>query len=783
MNKRIQICMNVIVVMLLFGLWSHAKPVFATQLDAYQDNPENAYIDIGDQVDDYQKASTYGRLLRSSVIPAKYDARDEGYVTSVKNQLPYGTCWAFSAMGAAESYMLKKGVTNPDYSELQLIYFTYHHVDDALKNLKGDATTSQGYLTYGSTNTSTVFALASWIGVGNDSVAPYSTVTANANATLSTSLAYQDVLHLKNASIVSMKNTEDVKQLILNHGSVVSAIRMYTNTYYNTATDALYQNVSKTADHSILIIGWDDTYSKDNFATGHQPSTDGAWLIKNSWGTEKPYIWVSYEDLCLLNQNAYGYAFVEANDYDYNYQYDGSVSTHSETMVNGSTIANKYQVTASAKEKIGAVSFALRSDNVAYSIQLYKNSGAANPFSGTPLLTTPVTGTTTYAGYYTVDFNQEVILEKGDTFTVAITLTDTDDDSVVYYADANGSNSGVVEYVSYTEPGQSFLCENGVTQDLYNKYPGEGICARIKAFSTVVEPLSQESSGTEGSTTEAADTTPISISKATVSTISNKSYTGKAIKPTPTVRYNGKKLTKGKDYKLSYSNNKKRGKATVTITGIGKYKGTKKVTFQIVAKVKYKTVYKGVNYSAVYDYNYYVDKYPSLWKKYGTNDTKVLAYFVKTGMAKGHQAKASFNVKSYAYRYYDLRKLYKNDLKKYYMHYIKKGKKQGRKATGTKTMQGGPTKYNGVNYSPVFRVGYYANKYPDLRKIYGLDDDAYLEHFVEFGMAEGRQARAIFCVQNYRKRYEDLRKFFGKDWKAYYLHYLEFGRKEGRNGK
>ncbi len=739
---------------------------------------ETGYIDIGDQVDDYEKATTNEKLLRSSVIPTKYDARDMGYVSPVKNQLPYGTCWAFSVMGAAESYMLKKGTVNPDYSEFQLLYFTYHHVDDALKNLKGDATKSQGYLTYGSTNTSTIFALSSWIGIGNESIAPYSTVKADSNATLANSLAYRDILHLRDASIVSMKNRNDVKQLILKHGSVVSAVRMYTNSYYNTATNALYQDISKTADHSILIVGWDDTYSKSNFSALHRPSSDGAWLIKNSWGTDKPYIWVSYEDICIQNQNAYAYSFEGADNYDYNYQYDGSVSTHSKTMANGSTIANKYQVTASAKEKIGAVSFALRSDNVKYSIQLYKNSTGTNPFSGKPLLKTPVTGMTTYAGYYTIDLNQEVLLEKGDTFTVAITLTDTDDASVVYYADANGSNSGVVEYISYTEAGQSFLCENGVTQDLYKKYPGEGVCARIKAFSTVVEALPNQEP-----TTESTETTRINIKKATVSAISKKSYTGSAIKPSPTVRYKGAKLKKGRDYKLSYSNNKKRGTATVTITGIGKYKGTKKVTFEIVAKVKYKTTYKGVNYSAVYDYNYYVDKYPSLWRKYGTKDSKVLAYFVNNGMKKGHQAKATFNVTSYAYKYYDLRRQYKNDLKKYYMHYIKKGKKQGRKAIGTKTMQGGPVKYNGVNYSPVFCVGYYADKYKDLRKTFGLDDKAYLEHFVKQGMMEGRQAKKTFNVKKYKKRYKDLRQSFGDNWKSYYLHYMEFGRKEGRNGK
>jgi len=76
----------------------------------------------------------------------------------------------------------------------------------------------------------------------------------------------------------------------------------------------------------------------------------------------------------------------------------------------------------------------------------------------------------------------------------------------------------------------------------------------------------------------------ISIKKAKVTAIADKTYTGKAIKPSPVVRYNGKKLTKGTDYTVSYANNKNIGKATVTIKGKGKYKDSVKVTFKINPK-------------------------------------------------------------------------------------------------------------------------------------------------------------------------------------------------------
>ena len=77
------------------------------------------------------------------------------------------------------------------------------------------------------------------------------------------------------------------------------------------------------------------------------------------------------------------------------------------------------------------------------------------------------------------------------------------------------------------------------------------------------------------------------ISEAKFTAIKDQSYTGKAIKPTVTVKDGDKKLVKGTDYTVSYKNNTKVGTATVTISGKGDYTGTKTLTFKIVPqKVK-----------------------------------------------------------------------------------------------------------------------------------------------------------------------------------------------------
>lgn len=195
------------------------------------------------------------------------------------------------------------------------------------------------------------------------------------------------------------------------------------------------------------------------------------------------------------------------------------------------------------------------------------------------------------------------------------------------------------------------------------------------------------------------------------------------------------------------------------------------------------TVYQGVDYSAVYNYSYYLKKYKDLAKIYTNDDVGLLAHFVVSGMTEGRQGKDSFDVISYRNQYQDLRLAFGKDLRSYYIHYMNCGKKEGRIATGVKTLQNPVTTYNGTNYSAVYDYSYYNSKYSDLKSAFKGDDIDLLAHFVNNGMSEGRQASKKFNVQVYKNNYTDLQQAFGNDLKLYYMHYIQNGKAEGRNAE
>lgn len=80
-----------------------------------------------------------------------------------------------------------------------------------------------------------------------------------------------------------------------------------------------------------------------------------------------------------------------------------------------------------------------------------------------------------------------------------------------------------------------------------------------------------------------------------------------------------------------------------------------------------------------------------------------------------------------------------------------------------------------------FDAAYYVSKYEDLQKVYGNDEAQLWDHYLTYGLQEGREAIPFLDLAKYREAYADLEEAFGDDWFAYLNHYLTYGIKEKRN--
>ena len=188
-------------------------------------------------------------------------------------------------------------------------------------------------------------------------------------------------------------NEDDIKAIrekIKDHIIQNGAITAYT---YAGQVDAIkYFNIDKVRngeaeysyycndtnaipDHAVTIVGWDDNYSRENFASDYMPKNNGAYIVLNSYGEDKynqGYYYISYEDF-LIEYSLCGIVKTSDVEYDNIYQHDylGYSYMYNSTM-SDLFIANVFDKKASnLKENITEISFVT---NKTTNIKLYINS-------------------------------------------------------------------------------------------------------------------------------------------------------------------------------------------------------------------------------------------------------------------------------------------------------------------------------------------------------------------------------------------------------------------------
>lgn len=213
-------------------------------------------------------------LLNSQVLPVKFDWRDYGKVTSVKNQGSSGSAWAFAAIGSYESAILVDNGPSENLSEQYLLDCDGSSIPSLVSDwgfpYMMDGTPREGSYSAGGLSDLPgcfkCYPISAWYFVGDSSSVP---------------------------------GTTDIKQAIYDHGPVCAAV--YASSAFQAYTGGIFNyNQSGSVNHGVVLVGWNDD---SNY-----------WILKNSWGTawgESGYMRIAYG----CNQVGYGAAYATVADH------------------------------------------------------------------------------------------------------------------------------------------------------------------------------------------------------------------------------------------------------------------------------------------------------------------------------------------------------------------------------------------------------------------------------------------------------------------------------------
>ena len=220
-----------------------------------------------------------------------------------------------------------------------------------------------------------------------------------------------------------------------------------------TGTWAHYTYYDAGANHAVTIVGWDDDYSRENFGnpdpeTGevneaHRPQRDGAWIVKNSWGStgEFPngtpdgwgtdgsgYFYLSYDDPTISDPQAFDFkveSIESADEEYYNHQYDYMPSGDIQTIRNESEVRVANVFTADENgEMISTLGCETTAPGTEVTFEVYLlDDEAALPDDGELVRT--VKRDFGWGGYHTVELGEDSIVVKGgQRFSVVMTQQD-----------------------------------------------------------------------------------------------------------------------------------------------------------------------------------------------------------------------------------------------------------------------------------------------------------------------------------------------------------------------
>ena len=505
-------------------------------------------------------------LRETADYPESFDLRDERCVTPVKLQNPFGSCWGFAAIGAAETSIIGSGLADQegydastlDLSEKHLSYFASSYLDmpgfsqDGEGTHHWDGTPSSEIMNIGGNPVLATNTFASGTGPVYESSSPeYVYKGKNENIdkrwfdgkyhnfsysseddwSIDKDLRFAQNFILKESYMLpSPAHISDKKeytynpagtaaikeQLLKKRGVEIGFCADVSSPTQDAGKEGLYisrnwahytWDPEAMANHAVQIVGWDDNYPRESFIKDHMPPADmfpdgqhegatdggnGAWLVKNSWGSgevdfpnkgegswgiEKDgvhtgYFWLSYYDMSVDMPEALD--FDKANDDDGYYldQYD-FMQVHeisSSSLDQEAKMSNVFQAEVSEfLEEVSCMTTAPDTD-VVYEVYLLEQN-YQNPEDG--ILVARMEDSYKYGGFHKKEVepcglfqNDRILIQKGQYYSIVVTMKTANGKYTVNTPIAYGDKESNKHYeVGIINKMESFVMTDGSWND------------------------------------------------------------------------------------------------------------------------------------------------------------------------------------------------------------------------------------------------------------------------------------------------------------------------------
>ena len=336
-------------------------------------------------------------------LPSRFDSRDWGWVTILKDQWISGACWVFSTCAALETALLKSAGVEYNIS-----------VQNIHKNLLRHSQYGSDWSSEGGLSTTAAHFILSWYGALPIEYGEFDMI-----GKVNEPIISSDAIHVQDLVWLDSRNnnvsiTEPFKRAIMKYGAITSGIFIdYDDSkYFNRNTSAWYYNETEltTPSHAICVVGWDDNYPASNFNI--IPPGNGAWIIKDSYGPsscDNGYLYVSYYDT-VFNNDSFEVAFVFENTENYTKNYQTDISGEVNIKNKSESYSYKNSYTAIEDDFIAAVGTYFDALGEEYSFKIYVNG----------VLKHTQSGKAPFKGYHTIKLTKYVPVKKGDVFTIVM---------------------------------------------------------------------------------------------------------------------------------------------------------------------------------------------------------------------------------------------------------------------------------------------------------------------------------------------------------------------------